>query len=75
MSSAILARIAKLEERRRPAVTMRSKAERDAEVAAELARLQASPEAMAAIMARLRGNEDGWRSGQAAIAAALRADT
>jgi transposase len=40
----------------RPAVTVRAKAERDADVAAELARLHDSPEAMAAIRARLRGN-------------------
>lgn len=75
MSSAILARIIKLEERRRPVVEHVAKVARDAAVAADLVRLRASPEAMAAVRARLRGNEDAWRSGQAAIAAALRADT
>ncbi|MCR4524650.1 hypothetical protein [Bosea sp. 47.2.35] len=75
MTNAMLARIVKLEERRRPVVEHVAKEARDAAVAAGLARLRASPEAMAAIRARLRGNEDAWRSGQAAIAAALRADT
>lgn len=73
--SNLMARIIKLEERRRPVVEHVAKEARDAVVAADLARLRASPEAMAAVRARLRWNEDAWRSGQAAITAALRADT
>lgn len=75
MTGAILARIIKLEERRRPVPTRIAKEAREAAVAADLARLRASPDAMAAIRARLRGDGDAWRSGQAAISAALRADT
>ncbi len=75
MTGAILARIIKLEERRRPVANRIAKEARDEAVAADLARLRASPDAMAAIRARLRGDGDAWRSGQAAIAAALRADT
>lgn len=75
MTDAILARIIKLEERRRPLADRRSKELRDAQVAADLARLRPSPDAMAAIRARLRGDEQAFRAGQAAIAAALRADT
>lgn len=75
MTGAILARIIRLEERRRPAIARIAKQARDAAVAADLAHLRASSDAMAAIRARLRGDGDAWRSGQAAIAAALRADT
>ncbi|AMJ59372.1 hypothetical protein AXW83_02795 [Bosea sp. PAMC 26642] len=68
-------RLALLEARRRPRVQVTPKADRDAAVAAGVARLRAPPGAVAAIRARLRGDDNGYRSGFAAIEAALRADT
>lgn len=73
MSSAILARIIKLEERRRPVADRRSKKQRDAKVRAILS----DPAQVIAIRERLlgSGNEMFARNGIAAIMAGLRADT
>ncbi len=73
MNGAILARIVKLEERRRPAVDRRSKALRDAQVRDILS----DPAQVAAIRERLLGleNKAFARNGLPAIVAALRADT
>lgn len=72
MSSAILARIVKLEERRRPSSDARSKAERDAAVAMALA----DPEWLHQIgVGLLGGDYPGAREHHAAILAAWRADT
>lgn len=71
MTSAMLARIIKLEERRRPPST-RSKAERDAAVAMALA----DPEWFHQIgVGLLGGDYPGAREHHAAILAAWRADT
>ncbi|HEV7339935.1 MAG TPA: hypothetical protein VGO06_28465 [Bosea sp. (in: a-proteobacteria)] len=72
MSSPILARIAKLEERRRPGVDRRTKAEIDAMVKAILS----DPEQVAAMWAELLGTAiEEERPHAAALMAALRADT
>lgn len=73
MSSAILARIAKLEERRWPVVDRRAKDLRDAQVQAVLS----DPAQVIAIRERLLGreNEAFARNDLPAIMAALRADT
>ncbi|MGE7469232.1 hypothetical protein ACQKLX_07320 [Bosea sp. NPDC003192] len=73
MTGAILARIIKLEERRRPVVDRRAKDLRDAQVRAVLS----DPAQVIAIRERLLGaeNEAFARNGLPAIMAALRADT
>lgn len=73
MTGAILARIIRLEERRRPVVDRRTKALRDAQVRDVLS----DPAQVAAIRERLLGreNEAFARNGLPAIMAALRADT
>lgn len=72
MSSVILARIIKLEGRRRPVLDSRTKALRDAQVRAALS----NPAQVVAIRERLlgSGNEAFARNGLPAIMAALRAD-
>lgn len=73
MNGAILARIIKLEERRRPVVDRRAKDLRDAQVRTVLS----DPAQVIAIRERLLGreNEAFARNGLPAIMAALRADT
>ena len=73
MTGAILGRIIKLEERRRPVVDRRTKELRDAQVRAILS----DPAQVIAIRERLLGteNEAFARNGLPAIMAALRADT
>lgn len=73
MNGAILARIIKLEERRRPVVDRRAKELRDAQVRAALS----DPANVVAIRKRLLGaeNQAFARNGLPAIMAALRADT
>lgn len=73
MTSAILARIIKLEERRPPVVDRRTKKLRDAQVRAVLS----DPAQVLAISERLLGpsNEAYARDHLPAVIAALRADT
>ncbi len=72
MTSAIIARIIKLEERRRASPSTRSKAERDAAVAMALA----DPEWFHQIgVGLLGGDYPGAREHHAAILAAWRSDT
>lgn len=72
MTSAMLARIIKLEEKRRPASNVRSKSERDAAVAMALA----DPECFHQIgVGLLGGDYPGAREHHAAILAGWRADT
>ncbi|AZO79627.1 MULTISPECIES: hypothetical protein [unclassified Bosea (in: a-proteobacteria)] len=73
MTGAILARIIKLEERRRPVLERLTKELRDAQVRAALS----NPAQVIAIRERLlgSGNEAFARNGLPAIIAALRADT
>jgi hypothetical protein len=73
MTSTILARVIRLEGRRRPVIDRRTKELRDSQVQAVLS----DPAQVIAIRERLlgQGNEAFVRSGLPAIMAALRADT